>query len=68
VLRRSSAVFDWDVNRGLGVEDPDGGFEAIVLFRTPQDSMTIAVVSRMASKSLRLSKRFKVWRFEKDRR
>jgi hypothetical protein len=30
VLSRSSAVFAWGVKRGLGVEAPDGGLEAMV--------------------------------------
>lgn len=29
MLRRSSAVLDCEVNLGLGVEDPEGGFEAM---------------------------------------
>jgi hypothetical protein len=30
VLRRSSAVLDWEVNRGLGVDAPDGGLDAMI--------------------------------------
>ena len=29
VLRRSSAVLDWVVNLGFGVDAPEGGFEAM---------------------------------------
>lgn len=31
VERRSSAVFRWEVNRGFGVEVPEGGLDVIVL-------------------------------------